>query len=139
MGAAGLIIRPPGLTPFDHTSIIATLGKLFPFASLTPRDAAAPDLLGALTGDGGNDGPAFISAPEATPTDPELATAAAAKPNGMQAALSTAALLLPTAGSDTAVHVQRLSDVPDTAPDHPTVERAIADVLAHVKAFLGQL
>ncbi len=40
----GSIIRAPGATPFDHTSIIATLRKLFGIASLTPRDAAAPDL-----------------------------------------------------------------------------------------------
>ena len=45
---AGSVIRPPGTTPFDHTSIIATLRKLFNFAPLTHRDAAAPDLLAAL-------------------------------------------------------------------------------------------
>jgi phospholipase C len=135
----GSVIRPPGLTPFDHTSIIATLAKLFPFPPLTPRDAAAPDLLAALTGDGSNDGPAFISAPEATPSDAELTAALAARPNGMQAALGTAALQLPTAGADMAAHVRRLSAVPDTAPAHPTVAHAVADVAAHVKAFLGRL
>ena len=135
----GSVIRPPGLTPFDHTSIIATLRKLFPFAPLTPRDAAAPDLLGALSGDGTNDGPAFISAVEPTPATAELASAVAAKPNAMQQALSTAALQLPTAGSDPAMHAQRLAAVPDTAPNHTTVEQAAADILTHVKAFLGQL
>lgn len=135
----GSVIRPPGPTPFDHTSIIATLRKLFPFAPLTPRDAAAPDLLGALTGDGGNDGPAFISAAEPTPDSDELATAAAAKPNGMQQALSTAALLLPTAGANHDTHVKRLMNVRDTAPDHPTVAAAVADVMTHIKAFFGRL
>jgi phospholipase C len=134
----GSVIRPPGLTPFDHTSIIATLRKLFPFASLTPRDAAAPDLLNALTGDGSNDGPAFISAAEAVATDAEVAAAAAAKPNEMQRALSTAALLLPTAGADTGAHIQRLAAVPDTTPGQPTVGQAAADVASHVKAFLGR-
>jgi phospholipase C len=133
----GSVIRPPGLTPFDHTSIIATLRKLFPFASLTPRDAAAPDLLGALTGDGNNDGPAFITAPEPTPDPGELAAALAAKPNGLQQALGTTALMLPTAGADVGAHVQRLKNVPDTAPSHPTVASAIADVAAHLKAFFG--
>jgi phospholipase C len=133
----GSVIRPPGGTPFDHTSIIATLRKLFPFAPLTARDAAAPDLLAALNGDGTNDGPALISAPEPTPSDPELASATAAKPNGMQAALGTAALLLPTAGADIDAHVRRLA-VPDTAPNHPTVGRAIADVVTHVRAFLAR-
>jgi phospholipase C len=135
----GSVIRPPGLTPFDHTSIIATLAKLFPFAPLTARDAAAPDLLAALTGDGSNDGPAFISAAEATPSAAELTAALAAKPNGMQQALGSAALQLPTAGANMAAHVRRLSAVPDTAPAHPTVAQAVADVAAHVKAFLGRL
>jgi phospholipase C len=135
----GSIIRPPGLTPFDHTSIIATLRKLFPFAPLTARDAAAPDLLAALSGDGTNDGPAFITAEEATPTDQELASATAAKPNGMQAALGTAALLLPTAGANTTMHAQRLASVTDTAPAQPTVATMAAEVLVHVKAFLNQL
>jgi phospholipase C len=134
----GSVIRPSGKTPFDHTSIIATLRKLFPFAPLTARDAAAPDLVDALSGNGTNNGPAFISAVEATPTDAELASAVAAKPNGMQAALGTAALLLPTAGSDTGTHVRRLA-VPDTAPNHPTVEKAVADVVTHVKAFLTRV
>jgi phospholipase C len=135
----GSVIRPPGLTPFDHTSIIATLRKLFPFASLTPRDAAAPDLLSALNGDGSNDGPAFISAAEAAATDAEIAAAVAARPNGMQKALSTAALLLPTAGADSGAHIRRLTAVPDTAPSQPTVGQAAADVVPHVKAFLGRL
>jgi hypothetical protein len=56
----------------------------------------------------------------------------------MQSALGSAALLLPTAGAHVGAHVQRLS-VPDTAPNHPTVAHAIADVAAHVKAFLGRL
>jgi phospholipase C len=135
----GSVIRPPGDTPFDHTSIIATLRRLFPFAPLTARDAAAPDLVNALSGNGTNNGPAFISATEVAPTDAELASAVAAKPNGMQAALGTAALLLPTAGSDTDTHVQRLATVPDTVPNQPTVQKAVSDVLTHVKAFLGAL
>ena len=135
----GSVIRPPGLTPFDHTSIIATLRKLFPFAPLTARDAAAPDLLAALSGDGSNDGPASITTAEAVPTAAEITSAAAAKPNEMQKALSTAALLLPTAGANTGAHVQRLAAVPDTAPVHPTVAAAVVDVLAHVQAFLGRL
>jgi phospholipase C len=135
----GSIIRPPGDTPFDHTSIIATLRKLFPFAPLTPRDAAAPDLVNALSGNGTNNGPPFISAPSPAPTDAELASAVAAKPNGMQAALGTAALQLPSAGADIDTHVQRLATVPDTAPNQPTVGKAVADVLTHVKAFLAQL
>ena len=44
------MLRPPADGyPFDHTSIIATLNKLFgPFDPLTNRDRNAPDLLGCL-------------------------------------------------------------------------------------------
>lgn len=53
--AAGSVIRPsPGDGgpdhPFDHTSIQATLHRLFDLGpALTPRVAAAPDLIGALS------------------------------------------------------------------------------------------
>jgi Phosphoesterase family len=49
---AGSIIRPPAVSkyPFDHTSILATLRKLFDLGRpLTARDDAAPDLLSALS------------------------------------------------------------------------------------------
>ena len=52
----GSVVRPPAAadggraTPFDHCSIQATLHKLFDLGPpLTPRVAAAPDLLSALT------------------------------------------------------------------------------------------
>jgi phospholipase C len=134
----GSIIRPPGLTPFDHTSIIATLRKLFPFPSLTPRDAAAPDLLGALSGDGSNDGPASIAVPPAIVTPAQLARSATRPPNGMQSALSAAARALPTAGANIPAHVQRMQAVPDMVPAHPTVRDAASDIKAHMKAFLGR-
>jgi phospholipase C len=133
----GSIVRPQGAIPFDHTSIIATLRKLFPFAPLTPRDAAAPDLLSALTGDDNNDGPAFIVAPEPVPGPTELAKAVTAKPNGMQRALATAAMLLPTAGANIAAHAQRLANIPDTAPINPTSGLAAADIATHLQAFFG--
>jgi phospholipase C len=135
----GSVIRPPGLTPFDHTSIIATLRKLFPFTSLTARDAAAPDLLHALSGDGSNDGPAFIAAPKTTPDTAELAEAGAAPPNEMQQALGTAALMLPTAGADLGTHLRRLQQVPDTKPAHATTAAAGADAKTHLRAFRGTL
>jgi phospholipase C len=47
---AGTICRPAGETPFDHTSIIATVRKLCGLhEALTERDKAAPDLGCALT------------------------------------------------------------------------------------------
>ena len=134
---AGSIIRPPGATPFDHTSISATLGKLFKFPPLTHRDAAAPDLLEALTGDGSNDGPASIKFTDPPPAPAQLARAAARAPNGMQHALNAAAMMLPTAGAKIGAHIQRLSAVTDPIPTHPTVESASSAVTAHVRAFLG--
>ena len=138
---AGTIIRPPGLTPFDHTSIIATLRKLFGFAPLTARDAAAPDLMDALealrTGPD-NDGPLSITAPAVPPPPEQVARAAATPPNGLQKSLATAALQLPTAGADTAAHIQRLRSAVDVAPSHATVADAAADVAAHMKGFLGK-
>jgi len=47
---AGTICRPAGYTPFDHTSILATIRNCFKLdAPLTARDAAAPDLSCVLT------------------------------------------------------------------------------------------
>jgi len=47
---AGTICRPAGYTPFDHTSIIATVRNCFGLeGNLTARDKAAPDLSCALT------------------------------------------------------------------------------------------
>jgi phospholipase C len=47
---AGTICRPSGYTPFDHTSILATIRNCFKLdAPLTARDHAAPDLSCVLT------------------------------------------------------------------------------------------
>jgi phospholipase C len=133
----GSIIRPAGLTPFDHTSIIATLRKLFGLAPLTPRDAAAPDLLGSLDAQPDNDGPASITAPAIPPAPVQVARAAAKPPNDLQKSLSTAAVQLPTAGADVGAHVHRLTSVPDLVPPHADVGDAGEEVTAHMRAFLG--
>ncbi|HEU5265691.1 MAG TPA: alkaline phosphatase family protein [Jatrophihabitans sp.] len=47
---AGTVHRVPSdTTPFDHTSVLATLERRFGVAPLTRRDAAAPDVGAALT------------------------------------------------------------------------------------------
>jgi phospholipase C len=138
---AGSIIRPPGLTPFDHTSIIATLRTLFGIDGLTARDAAAPNLvdaLEALHAGPTNDGPPFISAPAIPPAPAQVARAAARPPNSLQKSLATAALQLPTAGAGAAAHIQRLRATQSPAPTHATVGDAANDVAAHIKAFLGR-
>jgi phospholipase C len=133
----GSVIRPTGTTPFDHTSILATLRKLFGFRPLTARDAAAPDLLPLLSATPDNDGPAAIVAP-AVPPAPEQVARSAAKPlNDMQKSLTTTAVLLPTAGAEVGAHVQRLSSVPDPVPVRANVGAAAEQVTAHMQAFLG--
>lgn len=47
--AAGTVFRTASATPFDHTSILATLEARFGVPSLTQRDAAAPNVGGVLT------------------------------------------------------------------------------------------
>jgi phospholipase C len=46
---AGTVYRTASATPFDHTSILATVEKRFGVEPLTARDAAAPDVSGVLT------------------------------------------------------------------------------------------
>lgn len=134
----GSVVRPAGPIPFDHTSIIATLRKLFGFSPLTARDAAAPDLLEVLDAQIDNDGPVSITAPAIPPAPAQVARAAAKPLNDLQKSLSTAAVQLPTAGADIGAHIQRLSSVTDVMPFHGNVADAAADVRAHMKAFLGR-
>jgi phospholipase C len=135
---AGSVIRPEGPTPFDHTSVIATLRKLFNFEALTRRDAAAPDLLGALDTEPGNDGPASIVPPAIPPAPEQVARAGAKPPNNLQRSLGVLAVQLPTTGADVEAHTQRLISVPDVVPQHATVDDAAASVLGHMQAFLGR-
>jgi phospholipase C len=138
---AGRVIRPPGLRPFDHTSIIATWRKLFGFQPLTKRDAAAPDLVDALaafqTGPD-NDGPPSIAAPAVPPAAAQVAHAGARPPNSLQKSLASAAFYLPTARADIATHIERLRSAQDGTTQHATAAEAATDVAAHVKGFLGQ-
>lgn len=50
-------------TVYDHTSILATLGKLFNFSSLTARDAAANDLLHLVQTSSRTDTPTRLNNP----------------------------------------------------------------------------
>jgi len=134
----GSKIRPAGTTPFDHTSIFATLRKLFGAKSLTPRDAAAPDLLPALSAPLRNNCLVSVAVPAIAVTQAQLARSAARAPNAMQTGLSAAAMVLPTAGANVGAQIQRLTGSTDPVPAHATVGAAAADLAAHVKAFLGQ-
>lgn len=134
---SGSIIRPEGETPFDHTAIFRTLQALFALDSkpLTPRTAAAPSLLPALSENPGNDGPARI-----TPSPPDLSSLprlAAAAPNPMQQSLAQAAVQLPTAGADPQRHIRRLAGAPQIPPVHASAADAAAAAATHLRAFLG--
>ena len=123
--------------PFDHTSIIATVRKLFNLGEpLTARDRAAPDLLDALSlALPTNDGPARIDPSVAPAPVEQLQTRAGAPPNGMQSSLSAAAARLPLSPPATAGDIP-----PPTAMEPstlPTVARAGADAMTRTKMFLG--
>jgi len=97
--APGTILRVSagGGYPFDHTSIIATLGKRWDFThALTPRVASAPDLEAVLNLPGAtNDGPGSITAPPYEGTHDDLQRALGAPLNDFQQALHEAAGHLP--------------------------------------------
>jgi phospholipase C len=98
----GSIIRPPAASPwpFDHTSIAATLHKLFDLGPpLTPRVAAAPDLIAALMPRPENAGPAQITAEEWRPSRQELKAARRRKRNRHQRALRAVATGIPAAAA----------------------------------------
>ncbi len=135
----GSIIRPSGNTPFDHTSIAATLRALYGIRPLTDRDAAAPDLLSAFDTQPANDGPDRIVAPALPPAAAEVARVAAKPPNDLQASLAAAAAHLPTLGANVAAQIQRLIAAPPELPVHDTVQLAASAVEANVKAFLGMV
>jgi len=125
--------------PFDHTSIMATVRKLFMRAAptFTARDGHAPDVLSALTlAAAGNDGPTQLSVAVPIPTPGLLAARGNASPNGMQAALASASTLLPRAPLTSADQ----ASAPTVPPKgiYGTVAEAQANATARTRAFLGQ-
>lgn len=93
---AGTVFRATGKTPFDHTSILATVEKRFGLPSLTKRDAAAPDVGGVLTlAAARKDDP--LNGTKVPTSGP--APVQASGPNHLEQALADSAELLPV--SDT--------------------------------------
>jgi len=97
--AAGTVFRAAGTTPFDHTSILATVEKRFSLPSLTKRDAATPDIGGVLTlGKARTDDPlSGVKVPisGAAPTQ-------APGPSHLEQALAESAELLPVSDNNDA-------------------------------------
>ena len=90
---AGTVYRAPGTTPFDHTSILATVEHRYGLPSLTLRDAAAPDVSGVLTlAQARKDDP--LSAVKA-PRSGGLPTALPKAPDHLEMALAANAANLP--------------------------------------------
>src|SRR5207302_10411202 len=115
----------------------ATLRKLFDLgAPLTARDAAAPDLLGALSLDAPeNDGPPSVTPTSAQPSSAEIDKAAAAPPNHMQLSLCHMANALPAAQANIAAHIGNLASQP-SPPALASVGAALGFVEGRVKSFL---
>lgn len=141
----GLVFRPPAQTPFDHTSVIATLRERFALGPpLTARDAAAPDLAAALTlSEPTNMGPERIEAlPVALMTARAALAAAEEPPSDLQASLLELSRNLPTEGDDVSAHVRRLESVgpaPRAAPPQRTPPLPAGEIVElNVKRFLGE-
>jgi phospholipase C len=103
---AGTVVRPPREgPPFDHTSLIATLGALFEIGPpLSPRVAAAPDLLPALSlAKPENMGPARIDVTRLGPTREEM-RAMPERRNNLQRRLRWPGSLLASLGANAAAH-----------------------------------
>lgn len=134
----GTIIRPTSTTPYDHTSIIKTVREIFDLGpALTARDEAAPSLLQALTLDApNNNGPSTpVAATLDEPSKAQLALRGKAAPNGMQAALSAAATILPLAPPTLAAPPPAAGQLPQDA--HTTVATAQTNATARTNLFLG--
>jgi phospholipase C len=122
-------------TPFDHTSILATLRKLFALGTpFTARDKIAPDLLSQLSLNvPSNDGPDNVIPPNVSVSTSDVAARASALPNHMQTALAQMAASLP-------IHAPTQL-VPPPAPLAPrapaNVASALADANARVRSFLN--
>jgi len=138
---AGSIVRPPAGSqyPFDHTSILATLRNLFNLgAPLTKRDAAAPDLMPALSlKEPSNSGPTSLEFPTITPTTKELMAAHQAKPNDLQQSLAHLAQNLPAGSADVAAHKLRLNAGQTPLVPPQTVAEASDQAKAGLDRFLS--
>jgi phospholipase C len=136
----GMVLRPPESgPPFDHTSIIATLNKLFgPFDPLTERDKNAPDLLGCLNlAAPTNNGPRTIPLPAPIAAAPQMGQAQAKTATGAQNALAAMADALPAGTANIPEHCKKLEAGVITYVSSE-FERAASDALTIAKAGLAR-
>jgi len=138
--APGTVLRPPaGAYPFDHTSIIATLNKLFgPFDPLTERDKHAPDLLGCLNlAAPTNVGPRSIPLPAPVAAAPQIKGAQEKMATGAQNAMAAMADALPSGTANVPEHQQNLARGA-IAYVSSEVERTAAEALSIAKSGLAR-
>jgi phospholipase C len=91
---AGTVFRTASQTPFDHTSVLATLENRFGVVPLTKRDAAAPELSSVLTwAEPRTDDPLQGVEPPQSQAAPRLPV----RPSHLEEALANTAELLPVA------------------------------------------
>ncbi len=135
--SAGQVLRPGGATPFDHTSVIATLRRRFGLgAPLTNRDAAAPTFEAVLDlPDPTNMGPERIDAPEGSQRGVAAAESAASGEastvTDLQESLRGLSEVLPAQGDEEA-QIRRLEATP------PATERGAAARQSATPAVTGQ-
>jgi phospholipase C len=139
----GTVLRPPGATPYDHASILATLRQRFQLGPpLSARDAAAPDLGAVLN----LPAPTNLGPPQVDPLpyapSPSLVARAQKQPlNKMQEALVKLAANLPAnaVGADrTAIgaHVAKVQAAQTPPPAAATTSAGAG--AAFVKQRLGE-
>jgi phospholipase C len=137
---AGSIIRPPAgcQNPFDHASILSTLRKLFDLGDpLTRRDAAAPDLLAALSlTSPSNTGPTSLPFPTVAPTAAEIAAAHGAAPNDLQQAILHLSSALPAGSAALAAHLDLLATATEQLQVPPCA--TVGEVLSRVAEGFGR-
>jgi len=106
---AGSVLRPPADgPPFDHASIIGTLGALFDLGTpLSPRVAAAPGLLPVLLARPDNPGPQCIDANEARATREEVRSLHRRSPNSHQRRMRWPGVLVAGLAAKAAAHGHR--------------------------------
>ena len=131
---AGSILQPltQGFYPFDHTSIIKTVRKLFGIACpLTNRDEAAPSLLPYLSlATPSNDGPKMVIPKNIKPSRTEMTNMGNTLPNSYVKALCTAAERLESEFKT----IER-----DATQVVETVAQLGTRAIAQVRAFLNYL
>ncbi len=106
----GSVVRPPqDGPPFDHTSILATLHRVFNLGPPpNPRVAAAPDLLSMLSlPEPTNSGPACLDVSQATADRRELQYLRSLGHNNHQKRLRHPAALIPGLAAKAAAHAHR--------------------------------